>query len=127
MTAEIFDVYKCDHCGIIIEVLEGGVGTLVCCNNPMRISKENTTDAATEKHVPVIEIIPNGVKVSVGSVAHPMLEEHYVEWIEIIADGKICRQYLKPHEKPEAVFDIQAENIVVREYCNLHGLWKSEK
>ncbi|MEI8388429.1 MAG: desulfoferrodoxin [bacterium] len=127
MTAERFDVYKCDHCGIIIEVLGGGAGTLVCCNTPMRLLKENATDAAIEKHVPIIEVIPNGVKVSVGNVAHPMLEEHYVEWIEIIADGKIYRQYLKPHEKPEAVFNIQAENIVIREYCNLHGLWKLEK
>ena len=127
MTAERFNVYKCDHCGIIIEILDGGAGVLVCCNSPIRLLKENTTDAAIEKHVPIIEIIPNGVKVAVGSVPHPMLEEHYAEWIEIIADGKIYRQYLKPQEKPEAVFNIQAENIVAREYCNIHGLWKSEK
>ena len=124
MTAERYNVYKCDHCGIIIEALHGGAGSLVCCNHPMRLLKENTTDAAVEKHVPVIEITPDGVKVEVGSMPHPMLEEHYIEWIEIIADGKIYRQYLKPGDKPEAFFKIQAEEIVAREYCNLHGLWK---
>jgi len=127
MTTERLNVYKCDHCGIIVEVLHSGSGSLVCCNHPMRLVKENTTDASVEKHVPVIKIIPNGVKVSVGSVPHPMLEEHYIEWIEIIADGKIYRQYLKPGEKPEAVFNIKAENLIAREYCNLHGLWKKQE
>lgn len=127
MTAEKFNVYKCDHCGIIAEVLNSGAGSLVCCNHDMRLLKENTTDASVEKHVPVIETTPNGVKVSVGSLPHPMLEEHYIQWIEIIADDKIYREYLKQGEKPEALFNIEAKNIVAREYCNLHGLWKSEK
>ena len=127
MPAERFNVYKCDHCGIIIEVLNRGAGSLICCNHHMRLLKENTTDASVEKHVPVIDIIPNGVKVSVGSMPHPMLEEHYIEWIEIIADDKSYRQYLNQGEKPEAEFNINAEKVVAREYCNLHGLWKSEK
>jgi len=122
-----YEVYKCDICGNIVEMLHDGIGELVCCDKPMRLFKENTTDAALEKHVPVIEITPNGVKVLVGSVPHPMTEEHYIEWIEIIADNKLYRQYLKPGEKPEAFFEIKAENIIAREYCNLHGLWKSEK
>jgi superoxide reductase len=126
MSAEIMSVYKCDICGIINEVLHEGAGAMVCCNKPMRLLKENTTDAAVEKHVPVIEFSPEGVKVSVGSIEHPMLEEHYIEWIEVIADNKLYRQYLKPGEKPEAVFNITAQKIVAREYCNLHGLWKKD-
>lgn len=126
MTVEKLNIYKCDHCGIIVEILHGGAGTLVCCNHNMKQLKENTTDAAVEKHVPVVEIIPSGVKVAVGSLTHPMLEEHYIEWIEIIADGKIYRQHLNPGEKPEAVFNIEAKEIIAREYCNLHGLWKTE-
>ncbi len=122
--AENLNIYKCDHCGIIVEILHEGGGTLVCCNHPMRLLKENTTDAALEKHVPVVEIIPEGVKVAVGSVEHPMTQEHYIEWIEVIADEKVYRKQLKPGDKPEAVFNIQAENIIAREYCNLHGLWK---
>lgn len=124
MTTEKFYVYKCDVCGIIAEILHGGAGSPVCCNKPMRLLKENSVDASEEKHVPVTEIIPEGVKVSVGSIPHPMLEEHYIEWIEIIADGKLYRQYLKPGDVPEATFPVKAENIVAREYCNLHGLWK---
>lgn len=124
MSVEKFNIYKCDHCGIIVEGLHGGGGSLVCCNHFMRLLKENTIEASLEKHVPIIEIIPNGVKVSVGSLLHPMLEEHYIEWIEIIADGKIYRQYLKPGDAPEAEFFIEAKEIIVREYCNLHGLWK---
>lgn len=123
--AERYEVYKCALCGNIVEVLHAGVGQLVCCGKPMTALKENTTDAALEKHVPVIEKISGGVKVSVGSVAHPMLPEHYIEWIEIIADGKVCRKYLNPSDAPEAVFNVEADNITVREYCNLHGLWKA--
>jgi len=126
MSAEKLSVYKCNHCGIIVEVLHQGGGTLICCGEPMKQLIENTTDAAQEKHVPVIEITPTGVKVAVGSVEHPMLEEHYIEWIEIIADGKVYRKHLNPGEKPETVFEIQAQNITAREYCNLHGLWKAQ-
>jgi superoxide reductase len=91
----------------------------------MKQFKENTVDAAKEKHVPVVEKVAGGFKVKVGSVAHPMEEKHYIEWIEVIADGKVYRQFLKPGAAPEAVFNIEAAEITAREYCNLHGLWKA--
>lgn len=119
------EVYKCDVCGNIIEVLHEGVGHLICCGQPMKVVKENTVDAAKEKHVPVIEKVAEGVKVKVGSVAHPMEEKHYIEWIELIADGVAYRKFLKPGDVPEAVFCIKANEITAREYCNLHGLWKA--
>lgn len=122
---ERLEVYKCNLCGNIVEVLHAGPGELVCCGQPMVCMKENTVDAAKEKHVPVIEKIDGGVKVKVGSVAHPMEEKHYIEWIEIIADGKAYRQFLAPGQAPEATFMVTATNITAREYCNLHGLWKA--
>jgi superoxide reductase len=118
-------IYKCMVCGNVIEVTHASDGELVCCGQPMKLMVENTTDAAKEKHVPVIEKIAGGFLVKIGSVAHPMEEKHYIEWIEVQADGKIYKQYLTPGQKPEAVFKIEAENIVAREYCNLHGLWKA--
>lgn len=124
--AEKLQVYKCLACGNIVEVLHGGVGELVCCGKPMMLMVENTVDAAKEKHVPVIEKVEHGIKVKVGSVPHPMTPEHYIEWIELIADGKTYRQFLNPGEPPEAVFCLNAEKITAREYCNLHGLWKGE-
>ncbi len=123
--AEKLQVYKCEACGNIVEVLHGGGGELVCCGEPMKLMVENTVDAAKEKHVPVIEKVDGGVKVKVGSVAHPMEESHYIEWVEIIADGEAYRQFLNPGEAPEATFCIKAEQITAREYCNLHGLWKA--
>ena len=123
--AKKLEIYKCEVCGNIVEVLHGGAGELVCCGQPMKLYQENTVDAAKEKHVPVIEKIEGGYKVSVGSVAHPMEEKHYIEWIEIIADGKAYRQFLNPGEAPVATFMVEAANITVREYCNLHGLWKA--
>lgn len=124
--AEQKQVYKCNVCGNIIEVLHGGDGELVCCNEPMVLLLENTVDAALEKHVPVVEKTEKGVRVSVGSVLHPMEEEHYIEWIQIIADGRSYRKFLKPGDEPVAEFEITADNITAREYCNLHGLWKSD-
>jgi len=118
-------IYKCEVCGNIVELLHEGKGELVCCGKPMKLFVENTVDAAREKHMPVIEKTSTGVKVKVGSVAHPMVEEHYIEWIEIIADGKAYRQFLKPGVAPEATFPIQANALSAREYCNLHGLWKA--
>ena len=118
-------IYKCNVCGNIVEALHEGLGELVCCNEPMKQFKENTTDAAREKHVPVIEKIADGYKVMVGSVPHPMEEKHYIEWIELIADGKAYRQFLDPGDTPEARFSIDAVQITAREYCNLHGLWKA--
>jgi superoxide reductase len=122
---EILQIYKCEICGNIVEMLHPGAGELVCCGAPMKNYVENTVDAAKEKHVPVIEKIPGGFKVKVGSVAHPMEEKHYIEWIEVIADGKAYRQFLQPGQSPEATFEIQAEKVTAREYCNLHGLWKA--
>jgi superoxide reductase len=122
--AEKLQVYKCDKCGNIVEVLHGGIGDLVCCDEPMKLFVENTVDAAKEKHVPVVEKIADGFKVKVGEVAHPMEEKHYIEWIEVIADGKAYRQFLNPGEAPEATFMIEAEQVTGREFCNLHGLWK---
>ena len=123
--AERLEVYKCEICGHIIEILHGGMGQLVCCNQPMTLLKENTVDASLEKHVPVIETTPDGIRVKVGAVAHPMEEKHYIEWVEIIADGKAYRQFLSPGGNPGAFFPVKAENVTAREYCNLHGLWKS--
>jgi superoxide reductase len=123
---ELRQIYKCNICGNIVEVLHAGAGELVCCGQPMQLLEEKTEDQGQEKHVPVIEYTEKGVKVKVGSVEHPMDQDHYIEWIEIIADGKTYRRFLQPGEKPEAEFEVQAENIVAREYCNLHGLWKSK-
>jgi len=123
--AQRLEVYKCELCGNIVEVLFGSDGQLVCCGQPMTLLAENTVDAAKEKHVPVIEKVDGGVKVKVGEVAHPMEEKHYIQWIEIIADGKIYRQFLNPGDAPEATFNIVADQIAAREYCNLHGLWKA--
>jgi len=123
--AEKLEVYKCDVCGNIVEVVFAGGGELVCCGQPMKLLKENTVDAAKEKHVPVIEKTDTGVKVKVGAVPHPMEEKHYIQWIEVIAGDKVYRQALKPGAVPEAVFCIDVWPVVAREYCNLHGLWKA--
>jgi superoxide reductase len=124
--AERFQVYRCNTCGNIVLVMHGGKGELVCCGNPMELLKESSTDAAIEKHVPVIEKEGEVYKVKVGKVPHPMKEEHYIEWIELHTDdNKICIRFLKPGEEPSAVFEIKAESASARAYCNLHGLWKS--
>ena len=118
-------VYKCNVCGNIIEVLFAGGGTLVCCGEDMVLQDENTVDAAMEKHVPVVEKVSGGVHVKVGAVEHPMIESHYIQWIEIHTADKVYRTKLKPGDKPEALFLITEEVLMAREYCNLHGLWKS--
>jgi len=123
--AEKLEIYKCEVCGNIVEVVRGSFGKLVCCGQPMVLMTENTVDAAKEKHVPVVEKTDDGWKVKVGSVAHPMEESHYIEWIELIADGKAYRQFLAPGQAPEATFKIEAVEVAAREYCNLHGLWKA--
>ena len=123
MTARL-QIYKCDICGNIVTVLHEGADALVCCGEPMKLFEENTTDAAKEKHVPVIEKVEGGFKVKVGSAPHPMEEKHYIEWIEVTAGDKTCRMFLKPGVKPEAVFKIDADKVTAREYCNVHGLWK---
>jgi superoxide reductase len=123
--AEKLQVYKCEVCGNIVEVLHGGVGELVCCGQPMSLLSENTVDASKEKHLPVIEKVAGGYKVKVGSVAHPMEEKHHIEWIELLADNKAYRQFLKPGDAPEAVFAVDATQVSAREFCNLHGLWRA--
>jgi superoxide reductase len=122
--AKKLEIYKCEVCGNIVEVVHGGAGELVCCGKPMVLMTENTVDAAKEKHVPVVEKISDGYRVKVGSVAHPMEEKHYIQWIELMADGISYFKFLKPGDKPEADFCVKAEKVTAREYCNLHGLWK---
>ena len=117
------EVYKCNLCGNIVEVVHGGAGALVCCNEKMALLVENTVDASKEKHVPVIEIGAGSITVKIGSVPHPMEAAHYIEWIELLADGKIYRQQLQPGMAPEATFPVIAKQVAAREYCNLHGLW----
>ena len=119
-------IYKCNICGNIIEVLHEGVGELVCCGEPMEIMVEKTEDSSTEKHVPYIQKTEKGVLVKVGqNQDHPMEDKHYIEWIQVIADGISYRKFLKPGAKPQAEFEIKANNLWAREYCNIHGLWKS--
>ncbi|MDD5476158.1 MAG: desulfoferrodoxin [Syntrophales bacterium] len=122
--AEKLGIYKCEMCGNIVEVLHAGKGELVCCGKPMGLLKAGEIDASLEKHVPVVEKTSGGFTVTVGSTPHPMEEKHYIEWIDIIADGRTCRKFLKPGEVAEAEFHVDAEVVTAREYCNLHGLWK---
>jgi superoxide reductase len=122
---ERLQIYRCEVCGNMVEVVHAGSGELVCCGQPMSLLIEGTVDAAREKHLPVVTRINGGFKVRVGEVAHPMDEKHYVEWIEVIADGEMYRRYLKPGDIPEAAFAIDADNVIAREYCNVHGLWKA--
>lgn len=122
---ELNQIYKCNICRIIVDVVHSGAGELVCCGQPMQLLEENTVDAAKEKHVPVIEKTKDSVKVRIGEVPHPMEESHYIEWIEVIADGNVYREFLNPGDIPEAEFCIWADKITARAYCNLHGLWAS--
>ncbi|MDD2852101.1 MAG: desulfoferrodoxin [Desulfuromonadaceae bacterium] len=124
--AKVLEVYKCNLCGNIVETIHAGEGVLTCCGEKMALLAENTVDAAKEKHVPVVEKIADGYKVTVGSVPHPMEEKHYIEWIELIADGKAYRQFLKPGEVAEAVFNVAATTVTARELCNLHGQWSAQ-
>ncbi|HEO70685.1 MAG TPA: desulfoferrodoxin [Candidatus Hydrogenedentes bacterium] len=121
--AERLDVYRCNICGHVVVVVRRGGGTLVCCNQPMEALTENTTDAAQEKHVPVIEKVNQGYTVKVGSVAHPMQADHFIEWIELRAGEHVCRQFLKPGDAPEATFETEAGDVSARIFCNLHSLW----
>lgn len=125
MATKNLEVYKCEACGNIVEAIHGGPGELVCCGAPMKKFEENTVDAAKEKHVPVVEKIDGGYKVKVGDVAHPMGEDHWIEWIELIAGGKAYREFLNPGDTPEATFIVDAGDVKVRAYCNLHGLWQA--
>ena len=124
--AERLQVYKCAGCGNTIEVLTGGAGSLECCGKPMQNLTAKTADAATEKHVPVVEKIDGGFNVKVGSVPHPMEDKHFIEWIEVLADGKVYRQFLTPGQPAEAVLPIEAASVTSREHCNVHGLWEGK-
>lgn len=124
--AEKLQIYKCAVCGNIVEVVYGSNGELTCCEQPMELLDEKTADAATEKHVPVIEKSDGGYKVTVGSTLHPMEEKHYIEWIELLTGSKAYRQFLSPGDAPEAVFNVEADSVTAREHCNVHGLWKGE-
>ena len=118
-------VYKCEKCGNIVEVLHNGVGVLVCCNEPMKLCEEQTADASTEKHVPVIEKTDEGYIVKVGTIPHPMEVQHYIEWIELLAGNSVYRKYLKPGLAPEAEFKVEdLDNVTAKEFCSVHGLWK---
>ena len=124
--AEKNQIFKCEVCGHVIEVLHEGEGELVCCGEPMILKDENTKDGSTEKHVPVVEIEGNEVIVKVGDISHPMEEKHHIEWIEVITKERVYREDLRPGKEPEARFVIEDGQSVVkiREYCNVHGLWK---
>jgi superoxide reductase len=126
MATQKSQIYRCRHCGNMVEVIHEAGGTLVCCGDQMTLLTENSTDAAGEKHVPVVERVDGGVKVKVGSVPHPMEEKHSIEWVQVLVDGQAYRQFLSPGQAPEAFFPVSGDAIVAREYCNLHGLWKSE-
>ena len=119
------EVYKCQLCGNIVEILHSGNCVPTCCNQPMNLMAEGAVDAAKEKHVPVIEKIDGGYKVSVGSAAHPMVENHYIEWIELLTETELLRKTLVAGEEPCAIFKTDAEQVSARAYCNLHGLWKA--
>ncbi|MCQ2410322.1 MAG: desulfoferrodoxin [Elusimicrobiaceae bacterium] len=125
---QINDIYVCRICGNRVEVVNDGQGELICCGQPMHKAVAGTSDGAAEKHVPVIERIEGGYKVTIGSVEHPSTVEHHIEWIELICRscGKVQRKHLTPGEKPQAVFKTDAQQVTAREYCNLHGLWQAE-
>ncbi len=120
------EIYKCNVCGNMVETLHVGAGELICCGQPMELKIENTQEAAIEKHIPIIEKIATGIRVKVGEVTHPMEEAHYIEWIEVISNGKSYKKFINPGDAPEAVFCLEnTDDIMVREYCNIHGLWKN--
>jgi superoxide reductase len=111
-------------CGNMVEVIDTGDGELVCCGQAMNNLVAKTDDQGKEKHVPVIEKADGQITVKVGSVTHPMEDDHYIQWIELLADGKSYRQFLSPGDAPEAVFNVEADQLTAREHCSIHGLWK---
>lgn len=125
--AKLNEVYKCNICGNIVEIMHSGAGKLVCCGQPMEFIGEKKEDNGQEKHVPILEKTDRGIKVRVGSVAHPMEQEHFIEWIELVLDGAVYRKFLKPGDAPETEFeiDISLDEVKVREYCSVHKLWES--
>jgi superoxide reductase len=122
----VLEIFKCATCGKIVMIAHEGAGQLVCCGRPMTQQKENTVDASTEKHIPVVEKSDAGIMVNVGSVPHPMEDKHFIEWIEVISGPTMYVKGLKPGEKPEGSFPVPLKNVKVRAYCNLHGLWSNK-
>ena len=124
MGARGLEVWKCLHCGLLVEVLgDGAIPS--CCGEPMRAMKENTVEASAEKHIPVLEVQGSGILVKVGSIPHPMEADHYIEWIEVINGSYVNRCHLKPGDAPQAAFYVpQQPGLEIRAYCNKHGLWK---
>ena len=122
------ELYHCSICGNVVEVVNTGATSLVCCNKPMDKLVAGSKDASVEKHVPVLETVDGGIKVKVGSVAHPMEEKHFIRFIEVLTKDQILRAELAPNEAPEASFMVKADEVVeVREYCTVHGLWNASK
>ncbi len=124
--AKLFEVYKCEVCGNIVEVVHGGAGELICCGQPMKLLEEKASEQGNEKHLPVVEVASGEVKVKVGEVSHPMEEKHYIEWVEVLTPNGAVKRFLKPGENPEVTFKIDEKATAVRSYCNIHGLWKKE-
>lgn len=123
--SKMLEIYKCELCGNIVEIYHEADGTLSCCGEDMKLLEEKTADKTTEKHVPVIEAVEGGYKVTVGTTLHPMLENHYIEWIQLVTDKQVLTQFLKPGDQPIAVFKTDDQAQFAREYCNIHSLWKS--
>jgi len=122
---KINQIYRCPICGNIVEVVHAGGGELVCCGQPMELLEPKSQDVGLEKHLPVIEKTNESITVKIGSIPHPMDDAHYIELIEIIADDKIYRKFLKPGQEAVAIFNITSENVIARAYCNIHGLWQT--
>lgn len=123
--AKLNEVYKCDLCGNLVQMNNNGPGELVCCGQPMDLLEEKSADSTTEKHVPVVEAIEGGYKVTVGSTLHPMTDQHYIEWIELLEGSSVQKAFLKPGDAPVATFKTDAKEVTARSYCNLHSFWKS--
>lgn len=121
------ELYVCSICGNVVEVVNPGATALVCCNKPMEKLEAGIKDASLEKHVPIIEKVSEGIKVKVGSIAHPMEEKHFIRFIEVLTKDQVLRAELTPNQAPEAIFLLHKTDDVVevREYCNIHGLWKA--
>lgn len=125
---KINEIYRCNICGNIVEVVHGGEGELVCCQQPMELLIERQTDVGPEKHIPILEKTEEGINVKIGEDPHPMDEKHFIEWVEIIIDGESYIKFFEPGDKPETEFKLvipEDSSVKVREYCNIHGLWHS--
>lgn len=120
----LHQIYKCPICGNVVEVLHTGGGQLVCCGQPMELLTPKTQDVGFEKHLPVVDITEGKIIVKVGSIPHPMEEAHFIEWIEVVANDKVYRKFLKPGDEPVAIFELTVDTFTARCFCNLHGLWQ---